>query len=203
VAIRLVAFDLDGTLIRGYNALAVVGIAHGHPEWEKRMEILSMRGMSPAAMTERMAPWQGYSKGDLCGALAQSRFAPGVDEAFALLHGRGVTTAICSLGWDFLVEWFAARFGATHWAASRLGPDGAVTPLWPEDKGPWLERLAAELGLSRQEIAAVGDSPRDASLLRTAGHAFYVGADKPEAPHPVRCYPDGDLAVVARAILQL
>jgi phosphoserine phosphatase len=179
VAIRLVAFDLDGTLIRGYNALAVVGIAHGHPEWEKRMEILSMRGMSPAAMTERMAPWQGYSKGDLCGALAQSRFAPGVDEAFALLHG------------------------ATHWAASRLGPDGAVTPLWPEDKGPWLERLAAELGLSRQEIAAVGDSPRDASLLRTAGHAFYVGADKPEAPHPVRCYPDGDLAVVARAILQL
>jgi FMN phosphatase YigB (HAD superfamily) len=34
MAVRLVAFDLDGTLIRGPNALAVIGAALRRPEWD-------------------------------------------------------------------------------------------------------------------------------------------------------------------------
>ena len=48
--IRLVAFDLDGTLIRGRNSLAVLGAALCHPEWEQQMEILYMRGEAPEEM---------------------------------------------------------------------------------------------------------------------------------------------------------
>jgi phosphoglycolate phosphatase-like HAD superfamily hydrolase len=47
MAIRLVAFDLDGTLIRGRNSLAVIGAGLGHPEWEMDMEILHMRDETP------------------------------------------------------------------------------------------------------------------------------------------------------------
>jgi hypothetical protein len=36
------------------------------------------------------------------------------------------------------------------------------------------------LNVARHEVAAVGDTARDASLLRAAGHAFYVGSDDPE-----------------------
>jgi len=132
-----------------------------------------------------------------------SRFAPGVDEAFQLLHERHVTTAIVSISWDFMVEWFAKRFGAAHWAAVGFNPDGTVTPFWPEDKGLWLERLMATLGVTRPEVAAVGDSPRDASLFRSGGHSFYVGTDNPEGPDGIQHYPDGNIAAVARAILRL
>ncbi len=76
-----------------------------------------------------------------------------------------------------------------------------MTPFWPEDKGPWLERLMATLHVDRHEVAAVGDSPRDASLLRAAGHAFHVGATLPEGlVAGTRHYPDGDIAALARAI---
>jgi phosphoserine phosphatase len=201
--IRLVAFDLDGTLIHGRNSLAVVGAALGHPEWEQQMEILYMRGEAPEEMRRRVAPWRKFSTADLCRPLEHAQFAPGVDEAFQLLHARQVTTAIVSISWDFLVEWFAKRFGAVDWAAVGFSSDGTVTPFWPEDKGPWLERLAATLHVDREEIAAVGDSPRDASMFRAAGHSFYVGKDRPDGLDGIQHYPDGNMADVARAILRL
>ena len=201
--IRLVAFDLDGTLIRGRNSLAVIAAALRHPEWEQQMEILYMRGETPEKMRKRVAPWMELSRDELCCQLVHSRFAPGVDEAFQLFRERHVTTAIVSIGWDFMVEWFAKRFGAAHWAAVGLNPDGTVTPFWPEDKGPWLERLMATLGVTRPEVAAVGDSPRDVSLFRSAGQSFYVGTDNPEGPDGIQHYPDGNIAAVARAILRL
>ena len=201
--IRLVAFDLDGTLIRGRNSLTVIGTALRRPEWEQRMEILYMRGETPEQMRERVAPWREFATGELSRHLVHSHFAPGVDEAFELLHDRQVTTAIASIGWAFMVEWFAARFRAAHWVGVGLDPDGTVTPFWPEDKGPWLERLMATLHVSRHEVAAVGDSPRDASLFRSAGHSFYVGLDRPEGFDGIQHYPDGNLAAVARAILRL
>src|SRR5439155_14974381 len=89
--IRLVAFDLDGTLIRGRNSLAVIGAGLGHPEWEKQMEILYMRDETPEEMRRRAAPWSEFSTGELCRQLVHSRFASGVDEAFHLLHERHVT----------------------------------------------------------------------------------------------------------------
>lgn len=196
------AFDLDGTLIRDRNSLTVLGAAFDRPEWVDQMEILDMRGETPEEMRSRVAPWLSISRTERCGPLASARLAPGVDEAFRLLPERGVTTAIVSLSWDFIVEWFAQRFGAAHWAAVRLGLDGTVTPFWPEDKGPWLERLMATLGVTRDEVAAVGDSPRDASMLRASGHAFYVGPEPPPDLHGIRHHPDGDLGVVARAILR-
>lgn len=201
--IRLAAFDLDGTLIRGQNSLAVVGAALRHPEWEQRMEILYMRGATPEEMGTRVAPWRTFSTEELCRPLRHARFAPGVDEAFQRLHTRHVTTAIVSISWDFIVDWFAQRFGAAHWAACRFNPDGTVTPFWPEDKGPWLERLMATLHVSREEVGAVGDSPRDASLLRAAGHAFYVGPDFREGLDGIQHFPDGNLGAVATAMLRL
>lgn len=199
--IRLVAFDLDGTLLRGRNALAVVANALDHPEWEQQMEILHMRGEAPAEMARRVAPWKSLSTAELSRHLALARLAPGVGEAFRLLHERSVRTAIASIGWDFAVRWFAERFGAADWMATGLAVDGTVTPFWPEDKGPWLERLTRSLRLTRDEVAAVGDSPRDAWLLRAAGHAFYVGTDTPDGLGDVEHHPDADMAAVARAIL--
>jgi phosphoserine phosphatase len=114
-----------------------------------------------------------------------------------------VTTAIVSISWDFIVEWFAKRFGVAYWVATGFKPDRTVTPFWPEDKGPWLEQLRAKLHVGRHEVAAVGDSPRDDSMFQAAGHSFYVGSESPKGPDGIQHYPDGDIAAVARAILRL
>jgi HAD superfamily phosphoserine phosphatase-like hydrolase len=201
--IRLVAFDLDGTLSRGQNSLAVIGTALSRPEWTNQMEILYMRGQTEHEMKARVAPWLDFSTAELCRKLVHSHFAPGADEAFRLLHERNVTTAIASISWSFIVEWFATRFGAAHWVAAGFNPDGTVTPFWPEDKGPWLERLMAELHIPRDEVAAVGDSPRDASMFSAAGHSFYVGTDLPPELSGIAHYPDGNILDIAQAVLRL
>lgn len=201
--IRLVAFDLDGTLIRGQNSLAVMGAALRRPEWAEQMEILYMRGQTAHEMSRRVAPWMEFSADELCCHLAHSHFAPGADEAFRLLHERNVTTAIVSISWNFIVRWFANRFGAAYWAAAGFNVNGTVTPFWPEDKGPWLEGLMARLHVSRDEVAAVGDSPRDASMFRAAGYSFYVGTDLPDGFRGIAHYPDGNIEDVAQAILRL
>jgi hypothetical protein len=97
MALRLVAFVLDGTPIRGDNSIAVVGGALGHREWESRMEILHMREESPEARRSRAAPWLGFSRDELCRPPAGAGLAPGVDEAFRILHERSVTTAIVAI----------------------------------------------------------------------------------------------------------
>jgi HAD superfamily phosphoserine phosphatase-like hydrolase len=203
--IRLVALDLDGTLVRGdgANCGAVIAEAFGQPEWIERMEPLSMRGETAEQMRARVAPWLRYSKEELCRPLERATLAPGAEEAFRLLQERRVRTAIVSLAFDFIVEWFVRRLRADFWTASHLGPDGAVTPLWPEDKGPWLANLADRLGLDRSEVAAVGDSVRDARLLRAAGHPFYVGAELPRELADVPHHPGGDLAQIARVVLAI
>ena len=92
-------------------------------------EILNLRGQSSEEMSDRVTPWMEFSKDELCCQLVHSHLAPGVDEAFRLLHARHVTTAIVSISWDFIVQWFAKRFGAAHWAAVGFNPDGTVTPF--------------------------------------------------------------------------
>lgn len=114
-----------------------------------------------------------------------------------------VTTAIVSISWRFIVEWFARRFGAEYCTGVGFEPDGTVVPFWPEDKGRWLEQLMAKLQVEPHEVAAVGDSPRDASLFRAAGHTFYVGRKCPDGLDGIEHHPDGNLATVARAILRL
>lgn len=203
--IRLVAFDLDGTLVRGpgLNCGALIGDTLGHPEWTERMEPLHIRGETPERMSERVAPWLDYSKNELCRPLERAHLAPGAARSFRLLREREVATAIVSLAFDFVVGWFAERLSADYWAASRFHSDGTVVPLWPEDKGPWLQEVATKLGLDRGETAAVGDSIRDASLLTAAGHAFFVGDELPGELAGVPHYPDGDLAEIAGVILDI
>lgn len=48
-------------------------------------------------------------------------------------------------------------------------------------KGEALERLATKLGLSLDEIVAVGDAPNDVSMLQSAGVGVAVANAKPEA----------------------
>ena len=57
----------------------------------------------------------------------------------------------------------------------------AAHVLHPEaTKGQALLRLAARLGLAASQLAAVGDSANDVSMLRAAGHGFAVTGCPPE-----------------------
>ena len=156
------------------------------------------------AAREEMAEWySAYTLSDLSEHLIAARVAPGVDEGFALLRDHGFKIAIVSITWEFAVEWFANKLRADYSVGTGLASDGLITHCWPQDKAPWLARLADELGVEMRHVAAVGDSSGDIPMLLSAGHRYWVGKTVPaELNTKVIHEPEGDIRLVARQIVK-
>jgi phosphoserine phosphatase len=200
--IQLVAFDLDGTVVRGGTCVEAIARAIGRSDECAQFEQLSMRDLAAvSAAREAMAEWYGsYEEQELTAGLADLTLAPGADEAFALLRARGVRTAIVSITWSFAVEHFAKRFGVDFHTGTRLTAKG-IEHVWPHDKGAWLRALMVKLGLERVAVAAVGDSDGDRELLLSAGTRVFVGAHPLEGIPDLVHIADADLREVAELLL--
>jgi HAD superfamily phosphoserine phosphatase-like hydrolase len=198
--VRLVAFDLDGTLIRGPTICETLAASLG--KLERMQEIEQLRDVAEIrAARAEMLGWYGDGPLDaLCARLADVEIAPGAEQAFTRLAEQGVVTAIVSITWAFAVAWFARRFGAQAW----IGTDahaGEVRHFWPDDKPVWLAECAARRGISMGDVAAVGDSPGDVPMLAAVGHPIFVGAALPaEIAHSVHA-PNADMRDIADLIL--
>ena len=203
---KLVAFDLDGTLLWGDSVWEAIARGIGRLERVREMEEQIAPDQIAEVTTARQesAEWySAYTFDELLEHVASMRVAPGVDDGFALLRQHGFRIAIVSLTWEFAVEWFANRFGADYFVGTVLSPDGRITHFWPEDKALWLTELADKLGLDMGDVAAVGDTRGDVPMLLAVGHPYWVGETvPPELEGEVVHLPDGDIRVVAESIVR-
>ena len=202
---RIAAFDLDGTLIRGQTACEAIAGGIGRLERMREFEQLRSNQIEQIkAAREEMAEWYSpFTFSDLCQHLTAIPVAPGVAEGFALLHDHGFRIAIVSLTWKFAVEWFANRFGADYFVGQGLSTEGLITHFWSHEKGLWLAGLAAELGVAMEDVAAVGDSRGDIPMLLSVGHRYWVGQTiPPELDGKVIHEPAGDMRLVATSIIE-
>ena len=195
---RIAAFDLDGTLLRGQTACEAIAMGIGRIGRMREFEELG------SSQIEEMAEWySSFTFSDLCKHLTAIRVAPGVNEGFALLHDHGFKIAIVSLTWEFAVEWFANRLGADYSVGTGLSSGGLITHFWPQDKAIWLTGLAAKLGVDMQDVAAVGDSAGDIPMLLSVGHRYWVGETiLPQLEGKVIHEPTGDMRLVAHRIVE-
>lgn len=201
--LRLVGFDLDGTLIRGTTCLEALAVPLGRQADARRFaDEFDLSDVAEVkASVEKAARWfDGTDIDEVCGCLATVELAPGAQEAFALLRAAGVRTAIVSLTWSFAAEWFARLLGADAFLGTAIRPDGSLMHVLPADKGVWFACLADRLGIERHETAAVGDSRGDLDLFAAAGRSIYVGDRLPPGCGAIH-HPWGDLSEVAKALL--
>jgi len=199
--VGVVAFDLDGTLLRGPTVCELLAAPLGRLAEMRRFEALSSEDDIAAARREMARWYEGRSAAQLCAALDAATWAPGAREGVALLQARGVEVVIASITWSFAVEWVAGRLGIARTLGTRLEPDGAVAHVWPRDKARWLEQQLAELRVPRARAAAVGDSGSDGELLAAASLRFFVGSGPPPALEEIEHRPAGDIAQIAREVL--
>lgn len=202
--VKLVAFDLDGTLLRGNTVLEV--LAAGLGRLERMHELESSTAWSDIGAIEQarleVAGWyQGVALETLLSFLPRAKVAPGVRKGMSLLRSAGVRTAIVSMTWEFAVQWFLDEFGADYCVGTKLTDDGQIVHFWPHSKPAWLAELAHSLGIALGEVAAVGDSGGDIAMLEAVGHPYYVGLSlPPDLPNAVHI-PDADMASLAKTIL--
>ncbi|GAA1835470.1 hypothetical protein GCM10009682_62050 [Luedemannella flava] len=199
--IRLVAFDLDGTLTRGRTCLEALVDAYGFagqtPVWERARteeEIVAAR----LGMWEYLRP---LSTEDMNAVLAGIPLAPGAVEGVAALRAAGVATVLVSLAYADNVAYFARRLGVDAHFGTEPDGTGGYRHVFPATKPTLLAGYANALDLSPEQIAAVGDTPNDVPMLRAAGVSVYVGATLPDDFTPTWHLPAAPIDEIARIIL--
>ena len=176
--IGLVVMDMDSTLI----------------SIECIDEIADMQGLKPqvAAITEsamrgeiefgeslrrRVALLEGLDELALQRVYDERlQLNPGAERLLEALQARGIKTLLVSGGFTFFTERLKQRVGLDYAHANVLEiVDGKLTGhvlgdvLDAQGKADWLNRIRAELGLSSQQVVAIGDGANDLKMMAAAG----------------------------------
>jgi HAD superfamily phosphoserine phosphatase-like hydrolase len=202
MTVRLVAFDLDGTLTRGPTCLEATAARNGFAD---RAAVWEQQAHGDDAIAEiRDAVWallRGWTAERLAAPLADVPLAPGAAEGIAALRGAGLEVVIVSLAFAPHAAHFAGRLGVDTVIATEILAGGGFRHVFPSTKPTLLAQYAAARGWPLAEVAAVGDSHGDVPMLRACGTSVFVGATLPPGLTPTLHLPSASIDEVARHIL--
>jgi phosphoserine phosphatase len=174
---RLVAFDMDSTLIRTEVIDELAKLA-GVGEQVVRITEAAMRGELDfqGSFRRRVALLKGLPEGEVLKVLERVPLMDGAERLIETLQRLGYKTAILSGGFTFVGCELQRRLGIDHLHANVLEiRDGFVTGEVVSEivdgarKASLLQEIARAEKLSMQQVIAVGDGANDLPMLRCAG----------------------------------
>lgn len=174
---RLVAFDMDSTLIQ---AEVIDELAKRAGVGKEVMAITeaAMRGEMDfkESFRQRVALLKGLDESVLRSVAEELPLSEGVERLTATLKALGYKTAILSGGFTYFGNYLKDKFGFDYVYANELEiEDGKVTgrvvhPIVDgERKAGLLREIAAKEGLRLEQTIAVGDGANDLPMLKLAG----------------------------------
>ncbi len=184
VRFPVIAFDLDGTLLRGTTTSLVLARSMGHAaavtELERAYDAYEIDNVTFA--NREAALFTGLGPGDVRHHLRDAPWIGGVAETLDTLAAAGAHLLLATLAWRFAGEQlphahrFAAISGAEmSYAGGRL--TGRVgRHLSEQGKLEFVAQWCAAHGYALGDVAAVGDSRSDLPLFREAGTAIALNA---------------------------
>lgn len=174
---RLVAFDMDSTLIQG-EVIDELARHAGAGEAVRAITESAMRGELDfqQSFRRRVALLKGLPESALQRVIDEMPLTDGAERLVTTLRKLGYKTAILSGGFTFFGRVLQQRLGIDHLHANTLDiRDGVVTgevvpPIVDgAGKAARLEEIASREGLSLEQCIAVGDGANDLPMLRLAG----------------------------------
>jgi len=187
--IELVAFDMEGCLTADPTVWEIMHRrlgtweSHGLPYWDRYRG----GGLDYDEFARMdVAVWRDAPLATLRRAAADVPLMPGCRAVLHELSARRVAVAIVTNGLACVADRFSGELGVAHVFANRVASDGGrltgdLEVRVPYDaKGRILQELAADLGVERARIAAVGDSASDAAMFREARLGIAFRATDPQ-----------------------
>ncbi|MGQ9469096.1 MAG: HAD-IB family phosphatase [Nitrososphaerales archaeon] len=184
---KLVAFDLDGTLLVQKSSWNALHEYFGTESIARKTYDLYRKGIIDYKefMKRDIAAWpKPLHVSKISEILLSLNLREEAKEVVEAIHKKGIETAIISAGISLLANSVAKELGIKHVYANELCIDdnGFLTGdgIMKVDlmfKHLALMELVESLGLSLNECVAVDDSINDAKFLQTVGLGFYLGSD--------------------------
>ena len=215
-AIKLVAFDMDGTLLAD-RLIFVLADRFG---FRKKLETI-MEGSSPeCGKSRRIASLlAGISLQQFYHTLSLIPLSGGAEAAVRQLKRRGYILAIISDSYTLATEWLRERLGLDYTIANELTlENGRLTgeikmPLgWAKAEEQCLKhsvcKLTALVDLSRktgiplERCVAIGDNLADACMLEEAGLGIAFNPKYPRVEKAADVIVTEDLSHVLPIILE-
>ncbi len=174
---RLVAFDMDSTLIQA-EVIDELAAEAGVGEQVRAITEAAMRGELDfqASFRKRVSLLKGLPESALDRVVERIPLMDGAERLVSTLRKLGYKTAILSGGFTFFGLRLQQRLGIDYLHANELEiRDGIVTgnvipPIVDgARKAAMLEQIAASEGISLEQAIAVGDGANDLPMLRLAG----------------------------------
>ncbi len=174
---RLVAFDMDSTLIRTEVIDELAKLA-GAGEQVQAITEAAMRGELDfqASFRKRVSLLKGLPESALQRVIDNLPLMDGAERLVGTLRRLGYKTAILSGGFTFVGRELQRRLGIDYLHANELDiRDGfvtgeVVTPIVDGmKKAALLQEIAKAENLSMEQVIAVGDGANDLPMLRLAG----------------------------------
>lgn len=192
---KLVAFDLDGTLVAGefIHTIASQGVK---PEVGNELRRLTEEALNGAKdwsdnYEKRVSLLQGMSVKSLETIYQSLPLAEGAKELVFSLKSLGIKTVIISGAWSEYAEYIARMTGIEHCFATSWELDnGQVTgricgpTLSPEAKWEVLRQLAEEHKILPEDIVVVADGYNDLEMMTHVGSCILLHAT-PHHPLPL------------------
>ncbi len=183
-AYPVVAFDLDGTLLRGTSVSMMLAEWLGRTAEIAELErAFHAHEISNSVVADISAGWfAGQHIDDVWRVLAKGPWIAGMAETLQTLTTSGTSILLGTITWSFAAEMlrkpygFAAVSGTEMQAADGV-LSGTVNRYFDEhDKARFVEEWCAQSGYLISQVAAVGDSRSDIPLFRRVGLSIALNA---------------------------
>ena len=182
---KMLLADMDSTMIQ-QECIDELAEEAGVGAHVKEITARAMNGELDfeGALTERVALLKGLPE-SVIGKVLETRITlmPGGPELVATMKANGAYAALVSGGFTAFTSRVAERIGFDENRANTLlVEDGKLTgvPAQPilgrEAKVQALEEISARLGLSEEDVLAVGDGANDLGMLGRAGFGVALHA---------------------------
>ena len=175
--IRLVVFDVDGTLTQHSSVWWRLHELFGTT---KEGRIYFDQYFAGEINYDQWADydaalWTGKSVAEVMKVVEATKLVPGVKDTISTLNESGVKTAILSGGLDIMADAIAQQVGIDFVLTNKLGvKDGILTGTvdnligWGE-KAEHIQEIIDHYNVTLEQTAFIGDGRNDISVLKVVG----------------------------------